>query len=266
MKLNKHINAKNLFWIGLIKKVIFLLFIVFASMGKASENSTIDSANSEYSKGDFDKAAKLYESVLNTGFEAPELYYNLGNAYYKSNNTAQAILNYERAKKLDPHNEDILVNLKLANQKIEDKIDEAPQLFLTQWKDGIVQLFSEKEWSIICILTVILALILFSMYVSSQGRILKQIGFWGGCIFILTSMIVFFIAKESYHQTKYSNDAIITSATVTATGSPNENGTKLFILHEGTKVDITQEEENWTEIKIANGNTGWVKSKDLTSI
>lgn len=266
MKLNKHLNAKNLFWIGLIKKAVFLLFIVYTSLGKASENSTIDSANSAYAKGNYENAIKLYESVIDKGLEAPELYFNLGNAYYKSNNISYAILNYERAKKLDPDNEDVLVNLKLANLKIEDKIDTAPQLFLTEWKDDIVHLMTEKAWSILCIVSFAIAFLFFGLYVSTTSRTLQQIGFFGGIFLILSSVFLFFIAKDKYTATKYSSDAIITSASVTATGSPNEKGTKLFILHEGTKVNITQEDDNWTEIKIANGNVGWVKSESLTSI
>lgn len=263
MKLNKHITTKNLFWIGLIKKAVFLAFIVFASLGKASENTTLDSANAEYAKGNYENAVKLYESIIDKGLEAPELYFNLGNAYYRSNNIAYAILNYERAKKLDPDNEDILVNLKLANQKTEDKIDVAPQLFLTEWKDAIVKIMTERAWSIFCIVCITIAFILFSIYVSMQDRMVKQIGFWGGSVLFVVSILLFFIAKDAYNQTKYSRDAIITSATVTATGSPNENGTKLFILHEGTKVSIIQQEDSWTEIRIANGNVGWVNSKSL---
>ncbi len=250
-----------------ITLTLTLLFVFTISFSKANEsNILLDSANSEYSKGNFENAVKLYESITNKGLEAPELYFNLGNAYYKSNNTAYAILNYERAKKLNPNDEDINVNLKLANQKIEDKIDVAPQLFLTEWKDGIVHLMTEKAWSVLCIFSVVIALLLFAIYVSTHNRTIKQISFFGGTIFILTSGILFFIAEHKYYLTKYSSDAIITSASITATGSPNEKGTKLFILHEGTKVNITQEDNNWTEIKIANGNVGWIQSNTLTAI
>lgn len=266
MKLNKHCTTKNLFWIGMIKKAVFLLFIVFTSLGKASENTTMDSANLDYSKGNYENAIKIYERIINKDLEAPELYFNLGNAYYKSNNIAYAILNYERAKKMDPDNEDILVNLKFANQKIEDKIDVAPQLFLTEWKDDIIHLMTEKAWSMLCIVSLAIAFLLFGLYVSSTNKTIQQIGFFGGIFLILASVFLFFIAKDKYTTTKYSSDAIITSASVTATGSPNEKGTKLFILHEGTKVSITQEDGIWTEIKIANGNVGWVKSESLTSI
>ena len=109
-------------------------------------------------------------------------------------------------------------------------------------------------------------MILFAVYIFSANRGVKQIGFFGGSTLILASIFIFFIARHKYELTKNSENAIITTPTVTVTGSPNEKGTKLFILHEGTKVNITEEDGSWTEIKIANGNVGWVPSKSLSAI
>src|SRR6185295_12270070 len=102
--------------------------------------------------------------IINTGEVAPEIYFNLGNSYYKTNNIGYAILNYERAKKLSPDDEDINVNLKLANQKTEDKIEVAPQLFLTTWKNGIIDIMNEKSWSELCIFLIVISLVLFAVY------------------------------------------------------------------------------------------------------
>lgn len=275
MKLNREITLFNSFfalrlcdlaakWSKDTLMIVFLFITYFSNA--AQSNLTLDSANTAYSKGDFEKSIRLYESIANKGLESAELYFNLGNAYFKSNNIAFAVLNYERAKKINPNDEDINVNLKLVNQKIEDKIDAAPQLFLIQWKNGIVDMMSEKAWSICCILLLVIALILFAIFISFSNRGFKQVGFFGGIIFILFAVATFFIAQHKYNQTKYSSDAIITSGSVTVMGSPNEKGTKLFILHEGTKVKISQENDGWTEIKIANGNVGWIKGKDVTSI
>lgn len=249
---NKHILIAGLF--------ILMNLFLFAG------NPTLDSANTAYSKGDYNKAVSLYESILNNGQEAPEVYYNLGNAYYKKNTIGLAILNYERAKKLKPADEDIIVNLKFANQKIEDKIDAAPQLFLTEWKNGIVYLMNETSWSVFCIVVTILALLLFGMYASSYSKRLKQLGFYGGVVFLIAAVLLFFIAQHSYELSKNSNEAVIVSPSVTIVGSPDEKSTKLFILHEGTKVSITQEEGDWMEVKIANGNVGWIKKQNMIAI
>lgn len=253
---------------NILTKVILLSIVfLFSFTCEAKENNVIlDSANMAYSKGDYKKAISLYERILNEGFEAPEVYFNLGNAYYKTNTLGLSILNYERARKLKPDDEDINANLKLANQRIEDKIDAAPQLFLTEWKNGIVYLMTEKEWSVLCILITVLALILFGVYFASYKTGLRRLGFFGGVIFILASVIVFFIAKHSYNLSRNSTEAIIISPSVTVVSSPDEKGTKLFILHEGTKVDITQEENDWMEIKIVNGNIGWIKKQQLIAI
>ncbi len=250
-----------------LKFYVLTFLSVLCSFVNANENiALLDSANIAYSKAEYNKAARLYDSIIKSGLEAPEIYFNMGNAYYKSNNIALAILNYERALKLNPGNEDFNFNLKLANQRIEDKIDAAPQLFLTQWKNSIVDLMTEKFWSKLCILLVIASLLLFALFITTQHRGLKQSGFFGGSILIILSVTIFFVARHKYYLTINGTEAIITSPSITVTGSPNEKGTKLFILHEGTKVNITQQDSSWVEIKIANGNTGWIKSYQLERI
>ncbi len=245
----------------------FLFFIAFCpALNAAGNNPLLDSGNAAYAKGEYTKAAKFYETILAGGQEAGDVYFNLGNAYYKSNNIALAILNYERAVKLNPDNEDYQFNLKLANQRIEDKIDEAPQLFLTEWKNGIAGLMTERGWSQLCVVLIVVSLALFALFISASSRGLKQVGFFGGSVMVILSISTFFIAKNTYSLTVNGTSAVITAPSITVTGSPNEKGTKLFIIHEGTKVNITQEDTDWVEIKIANGNTGWVKRSQLERI
>ena len=251
-----------------LKIVIGVLFMLFICNVSIADNNTIefDSANASYAKGNFEKAIEQYESLIENNSVSSELYFNLGNAYFKTNNIGLAILNYERAKKINLDDEDLITNLKLANQKTEDKIDAAPQLFLSEWKDGIINIFNEKDWSIICILLFSISLILFGIYILSYNNGLKKVGFFGGVLLSLFTIFIFFIAQNKYELTKNSANAIVISATATITGSPNEKGTKLFILHEGTKVVVTQEANEWTEIKIANGNVGWIKTNYLQKI
>ena len=232
------VQLKLKFEMNRLKFFLLLVPTVLSLLASAKNNPLLDSANLAYSKGEYSKAAQLYENIVGKGLEAPEVYFNLGNAYYKANNIAFAILNYERALKLDPDNEDFNFNLKLANQKTEDKIDAAPQLFLTQWKNGLVDLMTEKGWAQLCIGLIILALLLFAIYITMQKRGLKQLGFFGGTTLVVLSITTFFIAQHKYSLTKNNNNAIITSPSITVTGSPNEKGTKLFILHEGTTLVV----------------------------
>lgn len=252
---------------SVLKKIALFVFICSGFIVKASEGEAlIDSANNSYSKTDYAKAIKLYEIILSGGNVAPELYFNLGNAYYKSNNIARAIVNYERALKMEPHNEDFKFNLKLANQRIEDKIDAAPQLFLTQWKNGLFDLISEKGWAVLCIAMFIISLLLIGLYVTAFQKGWRQFGFFGGITGVVLSVILFFVAQGKYHQLINSNEAIISAPAITVTGAPDEKGTKLFIIHEGVKVNITQDNVDWVEIKLANGNTGWIRKTQLELI
>lgn len=250
-------------------KFVWSVFIALLICNSSFANKSViafDSANSAYAKGDYQKAIELYNSLIEANLTSSELYYNLGNAHYKANNIGLAILNYEKAKLLNPDDEDLAMNLKLANQKTEDKIDAAPQLFLSEWKNGIVNIFSERTWSISCILFFVAALIFIGIYITSPRSGLKKLGFFGGLLLFTMSIFLYMVAQNKYEITKNSSNAIVISGTATITGSPNEKGTKLFILHEGTKVEITDEQSEWTEIKIANGNVGWIKSKLIAKI
>jgi tetratricopeptide (TPR) repeat protein len=250
-----------------LNKIFFLFFILISSALKAADTENIFvSANDLYSKGKYEEAVKLYENILKEGKESSSLYYNLGNAYFKTSHIGLAILNYERAKKLDPDDEDISANLKLANQKVEDKIEAAPSLFLEQLQSGITDQLNEKQWSLIMILLIIGGLLFFAVYVWSSGKALKQTGFFAGSALLIAACVTFFIAKSKYNHTVQSDSGVIISAAVTVTGSPTEKSTRLFLLHEGTKVKIMDESDDWTEIKIPNGNVGWVKTTDLQKI
>jgi tetratricopeptide (TPR) repeat protein len=250
-----------------LNKLIAILFLFSSAFIKADNSGIVfDSANSAYAQGKYDDAIKMYEQILADNKESADVYFNLGNAYFKTNNIGLAILNYERAKTLDPDDEDILTNLKLANQRTEDKIEEAPQLFLAQWKNGITDILNEKEWSLFMISCIICSLLFFSLYVFVSGKGLKQLGFFSGSVFMIIAVFSFFMARNKYSSTVNSNSAVITSASVTITGSPSEKGTKLFILHEGTKIEIIEKDRDWAEIKIANGNVGWIKTTSMSEI
>lgn len=262
---NHHIST--LLDVTRIIKITLCLLSFIVSVGYSqNSNELFNNANQQYAKGDYEKAIELYQNILNTNVESSELYFNLGNAYYKTNKIGLAILNYEKAKKLSPADEDIETNLTLANLKTEDKIDALPRLFIYDWIDSITNAASEKGWSLLCIGALAVSLIWFVFYLLSTSTNFKKIFFYSGFMFILITICFYFFAQHKYHQTVSSGYAIITSATTTINSSPALKSTKLFILHEGTKVAITGEENNWVEIKLTNGNVGWVDKKDVERI
>ena len=247
-------------------KTKIILFVLFCSQIVFANEPLLDSASTAYAKNKFETAAKYYETILTKGLESTELYYNLGNAYYKSNKLGLAILNYERAKRISSADEDVNFNLKLANQKLIDKVEMVPQFFIKDWYINLLHLYTEKGWSIMCIFLLTFALVLFAFYVFSKNMSIRKFGFWSGLFFVLLSSISYLIALKNYNELQKHNEAIVIVQTLNVKDSPSNEGKDQFILHEGTKAIINQTRNEWLEIKIVNGNVGWVKANCLAII
>ena len=250
----------------MLKYFLLLFFSISCLSIKADNKAVIDDANKAYADGNFEESIKLYKNVLSQGVEAPQIYFNLGNSYFKTNNIAYAILNYEKAKKLSPDDEDIIVNLKIANQKITDKVDVLPTFFIKEWQNNFVTLMPEKYWSILCLVLFSGAFLFLALYLSINSYVQKQVTFGISIILFFLSITSFAIARKQKNFLESKTDAIIISASVTVKSSPSENGNKLFIIHEGIKVTIVGSKDDWTEIKLANGNVGWLKSSSFILI
>jgi len=244
--------------------IIVLLFLMGSLY--ASEQSYIMKANKAYGDGSFTEAAELYKKVIALGYESPDLYYNLGNSYFKLNEYASAILWYERAKRLDPGNEDINFNLKVTNNKIADQIEPLPELFYKRWFHNLINLFPPDTWGITGIVFFIIALVFGSLYLFSRVLILRKFGFWLGTVILLFSILSILFAWDSYTSIKNANEAIIFTPTITIKSSPDEKSVDLFVLHEGTKVQVKDQIGAWYEIRIANGSVGWIPATGLEKI
>jgi hypothetical protein len=226
----------------------------------------IDSGNGSYAKGNYDKAITQYNNFISSGYESAQVYYNLGNCYYRKADYAKAILNYEKAKKLNPSDADIQFNLQLANLKTVDKITPDSSLFLTNWLHSFVDIFSERGWGILCIIFLFAGLLSIVGYLMSGNLTLRQAGFWGGIIMLVFSLISFTFSYEQYNNLTTHDTAIVMGSSITIKGSPDENATQLFVIHEGAKVWIVKSEGIWTEVKVANGNQGWMHTSDIAPI
>jgi tetratricopeptide (TPR) repeat protein len=244
---------------------IYFVFVFFAACFSAQSSEIADSANKAYASGEYENAIKLYEKELSMG-EAYELYYNLGNSYYKSNNIPLAILNYERAKKLKPNDPDVIFNLELANKKIVDKVELTPSVFIAEWKDSFLNIYSEKGWAVLCILTFVIALLLLCLYLFSKRIVLRQISFWSSFLFVIAASLLFFCARAQYKKNVFSNEAIIISQSADVTGSPTHNGTRLFILHEGTKIKVLESSQGWSKIELTENKIGWIQDNAFIKI
>jgi tetratricopeptide (TPR) repeat protein len=242
--------------------IVITLFLMTpdARSQLAEQAGTIEQANQSYSSENYELAVSQYESVLNSGYESPGLYFNLGNAYFKLNNIPAAILFYEKARKLDPTDENIRFNLDLANSRIIDKMEPLPEFFLRSWWKSARDLFPSDQWAKIAVAGFILALAATLLFIISGSVSIRKASFWSGTAFLLAMLISLLFSIHAYREYSRQNSAIIYTPTVTVKSSPNDGSVDLFVIHEGTKVFITDLVEGWSEVRLANGNVGWVKT------
>ena len=252
----------------IIKKLLFctILLSTFLSAGASGYQVIIDRANKAYSDGLYSISIELYKEILKNGYESAELYYNIGNAYYKLNDYSSAILYYERGRRLDPGNEDINFNLRIANNKIADKIEPLPEMFYKRWFNSVISSFSMDTWAKTGVILFILSLFMAVIYFISRILIIRKLSFWLSFILFFSFVITLFTTFQSYSQLKNRQEAIVFSPTITVKSSPDEKSIDLFVIHEGTKVSIIDQIGNWYEIRIANGSVGWLQSGAIEKI
>jgi tetratricopeptide (TPR) repeat protein len=248
--------------------IFIIVFLIFTVRLNAQENIkiTLEKANSEYAKGNYQNAIGLYKQIEDAGYEAPGLYYNLGNAWFKTNNYPSAILYYEKAKRLDPSDEDIEFNIKVANSKIIDKIDIVPELFYNRWWKTIYSLTTSYGWAVFSILSLTLFLLLIGLYLFSGKMQIRKFCFYFSFLFLITTLLALDFAFIQQKIVANSNEAIIFTPVVSVKSSPDANSIDLFVIHEGTKVEITDNIGDWSEIRIANKSKGWIKKDNYQKI
>lgn len=229
-------------------------------------NVTKTQGDSAYMRNDYASAIQIYESLLKQG-EAAEIYYNLGNSYYKTDDMARAILNYERALLLQPGNTDIRANLEIARSKTIDKVASIPDIFFVAWTNSLINCLSVDVWAKLGIIFFILLLVSLSLFFFSKQIIWKKSGFMTGIIFLMFVVLSNIFASKQKSELTDRNEAIILSPSVTVRSTPSESGTSLFVLHEGYKVEIKDNSmREWKEIRLEDGKVGWIPASAMEVI
>jgi tetratricopeptide (TPR) repeat protein len=250
-----------------MKRYSFLIFILFSFISHAAnENALLDEANKQYTAGNFVKAAELYEQILASGKESAQVYFNLGNTYFKNGDKIKAILNYERAKLLAPQNEDIDFNLKVSNQFVVDNIEQLPKPFFSRWWSSIANISSADGWAKKSAFGFLIFLVLLGSYFFSRSLRLRKLAFYTAVLTGIIVILSFTLAARQYRLIKNHQSALIQCPRVTVKSSPTATGTDLFLIHEGLKVEITDKLDKWKEIQLADGNKGWVADSCLVII
>ncbi len=247
--------------------VMFLCLLLLPALRAATDaDSLVIAGNRYYMQKDYEKAAACYIKVVNMGYGAADLYFNLGNAWFKLNNFPKAILYYEKARLLNPADDDIRQNLMIANTRIVDKIDAIPDFFLKRWLNQLTGFFIPDQWAVISLCLFALSLAAFFVYMTGRKYLVRKSGFIAGVITLAFSVSGILLMQNRKGIINNSHGAIVMSPSVTVKSSPDLQGTSVFVLHEGTKVTVTDSLQQWKEVRIPDGNIGWLQSSDLADI
>lgn len=251
-----------------MKRYILLLLVVFPGILFAQDENSQEweKANAYYTTEEYLEAISMYEQILADGKESAKLYFNLGNAYYKAGDINKAILNYERAKLLAPNDNDIEFNLKIANQYVVTSIDELPLPFFLRWRSSVVNTYPADTWAYISVGAFIGFLLLLGLFIFSRIIALRRIAFWLGIFVIIFSGFTYSFAAQQKKKLVERNHAIVFCPRVTVKSSPAKSGTDLFLIYEGLKVQVTDSLNNWNEIKLTDGNQGWLPDSCIVRI
>jgi tetratricopeptide (TPR) repeat protein len=244
-----------------VKKSSILILVLFAcaeTPAAQSPEQLMKQGDVLYQQAKFAEAGAMYEKVLNEGYVSASLYYNLGNACYKSGDIPGAILNYERAQRLNPADEDLQHNLQLANLMITDRIEPTPRLFVWDMWDGIKGSFSLRGITLTMYALYVLVIVAAAALLLVHTYALRKAALISGsvilCVFLF-SLAVFFARVNDVTR---KDDAIVRAPVVNVKNSPDEKSSDAFVLHGGVKVRIIDRLGTWSKIRLMDGKQGWM--------
>ena len=225
-----------------------------------------DMANLAYNEGNFAKAAATYEQILSQNLHSAALYYNLANAYFKQGELGKALLNYNRASRIAPGDEDIRHNQEYAEKMTKDSIEKIPEFFLITWLRSVRGAMSCTAWTVLSIVMLAIALVMALLYLLAQRMSLRKVGFYTMAVALLLFVATSALAISERNQLVGRSEAIVMSTAASVKSSPDRSATELFVLHEGTKVSIGETTDSWAEVRIADGRKGWIEDKRIERI
>lgn len=260
-----------------IFNVLVVLFFVSSSAVAQSDSLAVadtpesvltkQEADSLYDKGLYAEAADAYEAIIANNGVSADLYYNLGNAYYKLDEIARSILNYERALLLNQGDEDIRANLALARGKTVDKVTPPSEMFFVSWWRDFANMVSVDTWAVVAVVSFVLLLLGVATYLFVEQIIVRKIGFYSAALFLLLTIVFNLAAMFQRDSIMNRTTAIIMQPVVSVKSSPNDAGTDLFLIHTGSKVEILDDTmTDWAKIKLEEGKEGWVQTDVMAII
>lgn len=245
---------------------IFMLIILSQTLYAVDKDSLWIRANDAYSLGEYSAALDIYNQIESEGYVSARLWYNMGNTCYKLQDDGMAILYYERALKLDPSNSDVKHNLEIARLKILDKIEVVPEFILTTWTKELRNTMSVDRWAWTGIVLLVVTALLILSFRFAPKSLHRKVSFFSACITILMALASFGFSASLKSSVNNQESAIVLAPVSNVKSAPNSTGGNLFILHEGTKVEILEQVGGWSRIELSDGRQGWMLSKDFEII
>ena len=256
-----------------MKQVIIIILLTLLALPVMASNANIDRANQAYKQELYNEALKLYlQEAEKTGVSSA-LYCNIGDTYYRLKDNVHAVLFYERALLLDPSNNDARFNLDFVRSKMQLP-DDAGDSWFSNWVDQTVSRLSSNAWAVIAIITFLLFLAGVAAYLFMDNVLIRKIGFFGGAVLIVASILANLAAFHVYHKATGGNGAIIMPENVTLSTAPREPRDKeeeAFRLQQGTRVEIIDSiadktHGKWLQVSTAGGHKAWINAKDVEVI
>jgi len=246
---------------------LFLLILNLCNTAFARDpEAALKDGNTFYQNKQYEKAIEAYEQLIKEGYEGTSLYYNLGNTYYRTGKLGFAILNYERALKISPNDEDIQHNLALANTKTVDRIEMLPKFFIFQWWEGLLALFSLTGWTYAAYFFYLIVLVSAVFYFFAKNQRVQKISFYTGLAAVLFLVFTASLLTIKFNRELSVKNAVIVESEATAKVSPDATDSDAFIIHEGLKVRLEDNVQEWVKIRLLDGKVGWVEKKNLRVI
>ena len=247
----------------MMRILVLCLALLFFNLGNSQNSQLFTQATEHYNKGDYSKAIENYEQILTNGQHSSELYFNLANCHYKLNNIAPSIYYYEKALLLNPSDTEIKNNLKYAQNMRLDAVEELPQTEIAKAYGSVINIFSFDGWAYLSVALVLLFVLGYLAYYFLRSASHKRMAFITSVLSLILGVVTILLAYLQYQEYKSNNPAIVFAKEVKINSEPNENSEAVFILHEGTKVNVLDELNEWQKIRLADGQTGWVKNENV---